>query len=103
MSEAIATLRALADPIRIEILDRISSGRQVTATQLADVLPITRQAVGKHVRTLESAGLVVGRRAGREHRLSVDLTTIRAATDWLTRREASWDDALQRLARYLEA
>ncbi len=48
-SGAQATLWALSDPFRVEILDRVSTGSEVTVSQLAAVVPITRQAVTRHV------------------------------------------------------
>ena len=101
-SGAQATLWALSDPLRVEILDRVSTESEVTVSQLAAVVPITRQAVTRHVRTLEKAGLVVGYWQGREHRYRLDLEPITEAGAWLDARARSWDEALNRLARYLE-
>jgi len=101
-SGAQATLWALSDPLRIEILDRVSAGSEITVSQLAAVVPITRQAVTRHVKTLEDAGLILGSRQGREHRYRVDLKPIDEAGQWLNARAKSWDQALNRLARYLE-
>jgi len=102
MTSAIATLSALADPVRIEIMDRISSGTHTTSTQLAQVIPITRQAVGKHLKTLETVGLVARRQQGREQLYSIDLRPVHEVVAWLGQRESSWDDALGRLKRHLE-
>jgi DNA-binding transcriptional ArsR family regulator len=102
-SGAVATLWALSDETRIEILDRVASGSAVTVSQLADVLPITRQAVTRHVRTLEDAGLVVGAKRGREHLYRVDSTPIEVASRFLEARARSWDDALGRLASHIES
>ncbi len=101
-SGAQATLWALSDPLRIEILDRVSTGSEVTVSQLAAVVPITRQAVTRHVKTLEDAGLITGSRQGREHRYRVDLKPIDEAGRWLDARARSWDQALNHLANYLE-
>lgn len=97
-----ATFWALSDPVRLEILDRISAGSEITVSQLAAVLPITRQAVSRHVGTLENAGLVVGVRRGREQRYRVDPGPLDEASRWLRGRAAGWEDALARLARYVE-
>jgi DNA-binding transcriptional ArsR family regulator len=102
-SGSVRTFWALSDPLRVEILDRISAGSEITVSQLAAVLPITRQAVSRHVRTLEEAGLVKGSQEGREHRYHVDTTPLDDARGWLDSRAASWEDALQRLASYLES
>lgn len=99
----LATFWALSDPVRLEIVDRVAAGSQVTVTALAAEMPITRQAVSRHVRTLEQAGLLAGQREGREQRYDVDLTAMNDARDWLGLRAASWDRALGRLANHLES
>ncbi len=97
-----ATLWALSDPVRVEIMDRIAAGTETTVTELAGVLPMTRQAVTRHVRTLEEAGLLVGERAGRQHRYRVALAPLGEAGAFLDERAASWDRALRRLAAHLD-
>lgn len=99
---SLATFWALSDPVRVEILDRIAAGSQVTVSRLGEVLPMTRQAVARHVKTLEDAGLVVGERHGREQRYRVAVDPLDDAGHWLRRRAASWESALDRLARHLE-
>jgi DNA-binding transcriptional ArsR family regulator len=59
---------ALADPSRRLLLDRLRLGNGQTLSALGDGLAMTRQAVSKHLRVLEGAGLVVARKAGRERR-----------------------------------
>jgi DNA-binding transcriptional ArsR family regulator len=97
-----AAFKALSDPIRLEILDRIAAGSEVTATQLAAVLRITRQAVARHIKMLENAGLVIGVRTGREHRYQLETMPLVKAVTWLQARTASWDRALERLAEHLQ-
>ncbi len=99
---SLATFWALCDPVRVEILDRVAAGSEVTVSQLGAVLPITRQAVTRHVKTLEAAGLICGDRQGREHRYRVAVTPLEEARRWLGHRAAIWDAALHRLADYLE-
>jgi DNA-binding transcriptional ArsR family regulator len=100
---SLGTFWALSDPLRLEILDRIAAGTEVTVSQLAASLPITRQAVTRHVKTLQEAGLVRGSKQGREHRYYVDAAPLDDAGRWLERRTASWEDALAGLARYVES
>ena len=102
-SDSHETFWALSDPVRIEILDRIASGSQVTVTQLAAVLPMSRQAVSRHTKTLQDAGLLIGVRSGRELRYRVELGTLADAERWLQERTASWDRALDRLSQFLES
>jgi DNA-binding transcriptional ArsR family regulator len=80
---------ALADPSRRHVLGSISRRGSGTATELAAELPITRQAVSKHLAALADAGLVESERRGRETRYH------------LTRTGAEWDERLDALARHL--
>jgi DNA-binding transcriptional ArsR family regulator len=81
---------ALADPSRRQVIGLLSSRGTVTATELSGELPMTRQAVAKHLATLADAGLVAGERQGRETRYR------------LTDAGAEWDDRLDALRVHLE-
>ena len=100
---SVRTFWALSDPVRLEILERIAERSEVTVSRLAAVLPITRQAVARHLRTLEEAGLVNGFHEGREYRYRVDTGPLDDAGRWLRGRAASWEDALERLKRHVES
>lgn len=97
-----AVFWALSDPLRLELLDRIAGDTEATVSVLADELPITRQAVARHLRTLESASLLQCERRGRERLYRVNPVPLADANDWLSRRSASWVDALERLAAHVE-
>ena len=90
---------ALGDPTRRMILEQVASGGGLTATQLASGLPITRQAVAKHLAVLQEAGLVDGRRAGRELRYVPTPAPLGEAIGWMTAVGARWDDRLAALER----
>jgi DNA-binding transcriptional ArsR family regulator len=90
---------ALADPTRRTIYERLARGGDATATALAGGLPVTRQAVSKHLATLEHAGLIEGRRAGREHRYAASTAPLAEAARWMADVGAAWDERLVRLAR----
>jgi DNA-binding transcriptional ArsR family regulator len=94
-----AVFGALADPTRRHVLDEIGRRGGATATELAADLPVTRQAVAKHLGVLAGAGLVDGRRAGRETRYRVTPAPMGEAIDWMTRVGAEWDERLARLQR----
>jgi DNA-binding transcriptional ArsR family regulator len=88
---------ALADPTRRQVLQVLVRDGASTATALAARLPVTRQAVGKHLAVLERAGLVRARRVGRESRYVPQTAPLLAAASWLTGLSTEWDDRLARL------
>jgi DNA-binding transcriptional ArsR family regulator len=73
-----------------------------TATELARELPITRQAVAKHLAALEAAGLVTTKREGRELRYTVSPEPLGDAVAWIAQAGAEWDDRLARLQAYVD-
>ena len=94
---------AVADPTRRRLLDALLARGEATATTLAGDLPVTRQAVAKHLSVLERAGLVDSRRVGREVRYAVRPEQLDAATEWLARVAAEWDERLGAIKRLAEA
>jgi DNA-binding transcriptional ArsR family regulator len=94
---------AIADPTRRRLLDALLARGEGTATMLADDLPVTRQAVAKHLAVLDRAGLVEGRRSGREVRYAVRPERLDAATRWMARVAAEWDDRLGAIKRLAES
>lgn len=94
---------ALADPHRRAVLERIAAGDgSVTATEIAAGLPISRQAVFKHLRLLHRARLVEGVRRGREVRYRALPGRLAAAGHGLEAVAAGWDDTLAALKRDAE-
>jgi DNA-binding transcriptional ArsR family regulator len=91
MSDELEVLSALADPTRWRLMDEIALLGGTTATVLATGLPVSRQAVVKHLGILERAGLVTGRRAGREMRYSVRLERLDATARWMAEAARRWD------------
>ncbi|MHA6779583.1 ArsR/SmtB family transcription factor [Pseudonocardia saturnea] len=102
MSEIGDVLTALADPTRRALLDVLADAGQASATVLAARLPVSRQAVVKHLQVLEAAGLVTGARAGREVRYVVRPEPLDAAARWLDQRSAAWDRRLLAVKRAAE-
>lgn len=96
-------LGALADPTRRRILDALAAHGEATATVLAAELPVSRQAIVKHLAVLHRAGLVVGRREGREARYAVSPAQLGAAARWLDRKAAEWDVRLSAVKRLAES
>jgi len=94
---------AVADPTRRRILDALLAHGEATATTLAGELPVTRQAVAKHLAVLDRAGLVDGRRRGREVRYAVRPERLDAATRWMARVAEQWDERLAAIKRIAES
>jgi DNA-binding transcriptional ArsR family regulator len=91
---------ALADPTRRTVMERLAHG-STTATEIAAGLPVTRQAVAKHLAVLEDAGLVRAERAGRERRFSPTPAPLGDAISWMAAVGGQWDDRLAALERYV--
>jgi DNA-binding transcriptional ArsR family regulator len=93
---------AVGDPTRRRVLDLLLVGGHGTATSLSEQLPVTRQAVAKHLTVLDRAGLVHGAAAGREHRYWVDDAQLARAAAQLASVGSDWDGRLRRIARIAE-
>ena len=96
-----AVFVALADPTRRQMLTRLSEQGPGTATQLAAGLPITRQAVTKHLLALSEAGLVTAQRQGREKRYVLAPEALDDAMAWMAEVGAAWDERLEALRHHL--
>jgi len=92
---------ALADPNRRYVVEALAERETATATELAAELPVTRQAVAKHLAALNEAGLVESRREGRETRYELTPGPLAAAMDWMAGVGAEWDSRLARLRMHL--
>jgi DNA-binding transcriptional ArsR family regulator len=92
---------ALADPNRRFLLEELGRRDGATATELAAELPVTRQAVSKHLSVLADAGLVERERVGRETRYRSTPEPLEEAIAWIARVGGEWDGRLARLRRYL--
>ena len=96
-------IAALADPTRRELLDLLAARGEATATTLAERLPVSRQAVVKHLAVLDAAGLVAGSRVGREVRYSVRPAALDATARWMAALAGDWDRRLATVKRAAEA
>jgi DNA-binding transcriptional ArsR family regulator len=93
---------AVGDPTRRRMLDLLLSRGAGTATSLSDHLPVTRQAVAKHLVVLDRVGLVHATTAGRERQYRVDEVQLARAVAQLADVGAAWDTRLQRIKRIAE-
>lgn len=98
-----AVFGALSDPTRRQLLAAIAQHPAVTATELAAQLPISRQAVIKHLTALGDAGLLDRQRSGREVRYRVTPEPMSDALSWMAEVGGRWDERLGTLKRQLEA
>jgi DNA-binding transcriptional ArsR family regulator len=103
VGEADDVLAALADPTRRRLLDALAARGEATATTLAATLPVSRQAVVKHLAVLDRAGLVRGARRGREVRYAVRPERLDATASWLAGLAAEWDARLAAIKHLAEA
>ncbi|MEU0254580.1 helix-turn-helix domain-containing protein [Streptomyces sp. NPDC006184] len=94
---------AVGDPIRRQMLDLLLTGNGGAATTLSAHLPVTRQAVAKHLGVLGRVGLVHATPSGRERRYEVDEAQLARAVEQLSPVGAAWDARLQRIRRIAEA
>jgi DNA-binding transcriptional ArsR family regulator len=92
---------ALSDPSRRRLLETLAGRDSASVTELASELPVTRQAVSKHLAALEGAGLVAWVRAGRETRYSLTPQPLADALAWMERIGDQWDERLARLREHL--
>lgn len=96
-----AVFAALADPTRRGLFEAVAARGPISATELAGGLPVTRQAVAKHLRILDDAGLVSARRRGRATMYEARPAGLEQVTDWVGAVGAAWDRRLDRLQRQL--
>ncbi len=93
---------AIGDPTRRRLLDLLLADGGGTATSLSEHLPVTRQAVAKHLAVLDRVGLVHGAASGRERRYRVDDAQLARAAQQLASVGSQWDGRLRRIARIAE-
>jgi DNA-binding transcriptional ArsR family regulator len=95
------TFAALADPTRRAILARLAEG-QATVNELAEPFPITLQAVSKHLKVLERAGLITRGRAAQLRPSRLEGEALKDVADWVGEYRRFWDASFERLDNYLE-
>ena len=93
---------ALGDETRLRLVAKLSAGRPQSISQLTRGSRLTRQAIAKHLRVLESAGVVRCARAGRESRFEFNPRPMVGLRDYLDSVSEQWDQALARLKAFVE-
>ncbi len=99
MTDPQPLLAALADPTRRAVFERLNSEGPASASKLATELPISRQAIAKHLNLLDSVGLVDRREEGRQVVYSARVAPLRDVATWLETVGDEWDTRLERLRR----
>ena len=99
MTSTDAVFAALSGPTRRSVLQSIAGAGTATATQIAVQLPVSRQAIVKHLGVLDKAGLVTAARTGREVRYRLSPEPLTDAVAWIAELGALWDERLARLEK----
>jgi DNA-binding transcriptional ArsR family regulator len=92
---------ALADPTRRQVVQLLAAHPGLTASALAGELPVSRQAIAKHLAQLRDAGLAEAEHAGRETRYRLTPEPLAGAMEWMVQAGGRWDTRLERLKRQL--
>ena len=93
---------ALGEPTRLSVVDRLRDGSERSIAAIATGLPISRQALTKHLTVLEAAGIANSRRLGRETVYRMDPAGLVAAEQWIADVSTQWDRAIDRLKKHVE-
>ena len=101
-AQAAPLFDALGDPNRLRIIARLCDGGPSSTTQITKAIPVTRQAVTKHLLAMEAVGLVASQRRGRERIWVVRTQPLGDASDYLTQLSDKWDRAIERLRAFVE-
>jgi DNA-binding transcriptional ArsR family regulator len=102
LRQYVAVFAALSDETRLALLARLIDGVPCSISQLTEDSKMTRQAVTKHLRVLERAGLVRGETAGRQCLFELEPRPLEEIRDYLDRVSKQWDAALSRLKKFVE-
>ncbi len=100
-TEAAPVFAALGDETRLNLLARLSVEGPLSITRLSEDTSMTRQAVTKHLSTLESSGLLEAERRGRERVYRFVPANLQLAKHYLDQVSAQWDDAIERLRAHV--
>jgi len=92
-----ATFAALADPTRRAILTRLAKTGEATVNELADPFPVSLQAISKHLKVLENAGLITRGRDAQFRPCRLEAAPLEVAQQWIERHRLLWQGRFQRL------
>jgi DNA-binding transcriptional ArsR family regulator len=95
------TFKALAHPLRRDIVERLSGGA-ATVGELTRDYPVSKPTISRHLKTLEQAGVVSRVIDGRTHRLALRLEALTEASDWIENQRERWERLFDVVGGYLE-
>jgi len=95
------TFRALAHPIRRDIVERLSGGAATVGEATRD-LGVSKPTISRHLKTLEEAGVVTRMIDGRTHRLALRPETLAETADWIDNQRARWERLFDVVGEYLD-
>lgn len=99
--ELSSTFAALADPTRRAILARLAEG-EATVNELAEPFPVSLQAISKHLKVLERAGLITRGRDAQWRPCRLETAPLEHASEWIRENRQIWSDRLERLDFHLQ-
>jgi DNA-binding transcriptional ArsR family regulator len=102
LQKAVPVFAALGDDVRLSVVARLSAEGPLSITRLAEGSGVSRQALTKHLRVLEGAGLVRGERAGRENVFELRPHRLKEARRHIDAISGQWDETLGRLKAFVE-
>jgi DNA-binding transcriptional ArsR family regulator len=103
VDDAVPVFAALADATRLRLIRRLAAGEPLSISQLSEGASVTRQAITRHLETLNQAGLVKDVRRGRERVWELDRKRVERAQRYLDQVAAQWDAAAERLKAFVES
>ena len=102
LTKAAPVFAALGDPTRLRVVTRLCVEGPLSITRLSEESRITRQAITKHLRVLEGAGIVRSEMAGRQCLFELEPKPLQEAKDYLAQISQQWDETLVRLKKFVE-
>ena len=94
--------KALSDPSRRRLLDRLFTENGQTLSSLCEELDMSRQAITQHLQVLEASGLVRSEKVGRVRTCQIETKALRTAEQWINERRLLWERRLDRLGAFLD-
>jgi DNA-binding transcriptional ArsR family regulator len=95
--------KALGEPTRLEMVERLSTKKFYTLTTLSHGLKLTRQGARKHLKVLEEANLIVLKNIGRDTVVELDEKTLDLGKKFITKLEKQWESRLEKLKDFVES